>query len=123
VLLAAVPGAHDEAVADARARCAVTECADPLALYDASMAPLDRAVDGLEVAVEALRVAQAALDAWVATGQLPDTGPLCRALGDALAPLAGLLDQAGVDVPPVVAGAGPAVEAICVVVAGRRRTP
>jgi len=121
-IVAIIPGRRDEAIADARTRCAVTQCPDALAIYAEAMAPPDRAVDGLEVAAEALRVAQVAQDAWVASDELPDAGPLCGALGDAVAPLVGLLDEAGAEVPPGIAGAGAVVEVICGVVA-RWATP
>lgn len=112
-LAIAVPRLSSEAISDARTRCAVTACADPLALYAEEMADVDQAVDGLEVAAEALRLAQVAQDAWVASDELPDAGPLCAALGDAVRPLAGLLDEAGVEVPPGIAGAGGVVEIMC----------
>lgn len=121
-LVAIIPDRRDEAIADARARCAVTACPDALALYSEAMAPIDRAVDGLEVAAEGLRLAQVAMNAWVASDELPDAGPLCSALGDAVEPLAGLLDEAGVDVPAGIAGAGGVVSIICGVVA-RWATP
>lgn len=115
-LAAAVPGLSAAAIERTRARCSAG-CDDPLTIYTAEMADVDRAVDGLEVAVEALRTAQVAQDAWVASGQLPDAGPLCSALGDAVEPIAGLLDEAGVDVPEQISGVGAIVGLVCRVVA------
>jgi hypothetical protein len=116
-LVAEIPEQRDAAIAGARTRCAVTLCQDPLVYYDEAMAPLDRAADGLEVAVEALHVAQAAQDAWVASGDLPDTDPLCEALSEGLGTVPDLLDEAGVDVPAGLSGLSGVLDMICGVVA------
>jgi len=122
-LLAAMPTIQERAIVCARERCGgYATCADASTYLGECFAATDAAVDGLEVAAEALHVAQAAQDAWVASDQLPDAGPLCEALGDAVTPVASLLDEAGVDVPPGVSGAGGVVQIICDVVA-RWATP
>ncbi|MFA5153224.1 MAG: hypothetical protein WC554_11735 [Clostridia bacterium] len=116
-LVAAMPRIQERAIECARDRCGYATCADATTYIGECLSRADAAVDGLEVAAEALRVAQVAQDAWVASGDLPDADPLCDALGDAVAPLVGLLDEAGVEVPPGIAGAGAVVEVICGVVA------
>lgn len=114
-IVLAIPAARIEARDDARDRCAMgCTPAEVIGYYDESMADIDRAIDGLEVARDALHVAQGAQDTWVATGALPDTGPLCTALGEAVAPLPSLLDEAGVDLPAEqLAILGPGVTAVC----------
>ena len=116
-LVAAMPTIQERAIECARDRCGYATCADATTYIGECLSRADAAVDGLEVAAEALRVAQVAQNAWVASDQLPDAGPLCEALGDAVTPLASLLDEAGVDVPPGIAGAGGVVQIICDVVA------
>jgi hypothetical protein len=111
-LATAIPGLTEDAIERARDRCS-TSCPDPLALYADEVAPLDRAVDGLEVVAASLRVAQGAQDTWVSTGALPDTAPLCLALGDAVDAMPGLLDECGVDLPPGLDGAGAIVTTVC----------
>jgi len=122
-LVAAMPTIRDRAIACARERCGgYATCADASVYLADCFARADAAVDGLEVAAEGLRLAQVAQDAWVASGDLPDADPLCAALGDAVTPLVSLLDEAGVEVPRGIAGAGGVVEVICGVVA-RWATP
>jgi hypothetical protein len=111
-LAVAVPDLSSAAIERTRARCSAG-CDDPLDVYAAEMGDVDRAVDGLEVAAESLRVAQGAQDAWVASGLLPETGPLCEALGRAVGALPALLDECGVAVPPALASAGTVVELVC----------
>jgi hypothetical protein len=116
-LVAAEPEIRAAAVTCARDACGAVQCPDPTVYIEDCSADADAAVDGLEVAAEALRVAQTAQDAWVASDQLPDAGPICEALGAAINAVPGLLDEAGVDVPPGLSGAGAVVTVICGVVA------
>lgn len=72
------------------------------------------AVRGLEIGRASLEALQAALDTWVATGDLPrEWGPLCAALGRDLSASISLLRAAGVDVPGALDAAGPAVAGVC----------
>ncbi len=96
-------------------------CPDPCSretytdYLDEKLLPLNRAVTGLKVARDACFVAQGTQDAWVASGELPDTAPLCKALGAAVSPVPQLLTDAGVkNVPAEVSAlAGPATELVC----------
>lgn len=72
-------------------------------VYDTKMAPIDRAIDGLEVVHTSLDLSQTVQDAWTASGVLPDTGPLCKALGDGVGKLPPLLDECGVENIPTEA--------------------
>lgn len=72
------------------------------------------AVEGLEIGRASLEALQAALDTFVATGDLPgDWGPLCAALGRDLTTAVRLMRAAGVDVPELLDAAGPAVAGAC----------
>jgi len=56
---------------------------------------------GVKLAQDSLDIAQGAQKVWVATGALPDTGPLCKGLSDAVEPVPRLLKDAGVKGIPV----------------------
>ncbi|MFH1833579.1 MAG: hypothetical protein ABH877_01025, partial [bacterium] len=80
----------------------------------AAMAPWYDATRGLEIAAEALRLAQEGLDIWVDTGALPaGWSGLCVDVGEALASLLELLEACGVDVPELLHRAPPVAEAAC----------
>lgn len=103
----------NRAVLAVQTRCAGGTC-DPVEELRGELEDLYVTVDGLEATWEALAMLQSAAEVWYATDELPDDwGPLCDALGESVAHLVGLLDQLGVNVPGVLAAAGPAVSGIC----------
>lgn len=109
-----------------RAQVAAEEaCADPCsteaftAELDSKLLPVTRAMTGLKVARDSLVVAQGGMNIWIATGELPDTDPLCKDLGDAVGPVPRLLTDAGVKNIPaqVTALAGPTAQIACDMIA------
>lgn len=67
---------------------------------------------------EALLALQAAQDAWVISGDLPDNWPaLCSALGDAVGHLISSIEVAGVDLPAALSVAPGAVSSACSIAA------
>jgi len=106
----------EAAVASVIASCQVDECSEEEAVrrLRAELACWYAAVAGLEITRASLEALQAALDTWVATGQLPgDWGALCVALGRDLSTSVELLRASGVDVPGALESAGPAVAGVC----------
>lgn len=117
IVAAGIPEAGEEAVAAVAAACP-PPCADWRERYREEMAPWARAVEGLEAAHAALLLAQSGLDVWVATGELPGSWTAtCTAAGEAVSALVELLGAVGVEVPAMLAEAGPAVSALCRVAA------
>jgi hypothetical protein len=95
-------------------------CSDFETRYDTEYEPVTKAIKGVKIARDACFVAQGTQDAWVATGSLPDTGPLCKGLADTVGPVPALLSDAGVKNIPseVEALAGPGTQIVCDVVSG-----
>lgn len=93
-------------------------CATFEADYNAAFSKVTAAIKGMKIARDSLHVAQGAQDVWVATGELPDTGPLCDGIGEAVGPLPTLLTDAGVEnIPEQVSKlAGPLATVACDVV-------
>lgn len=117
VVAAGIPEAGELAVTAVAAECP-PPCADWRERYRSEMAPWTRAVEGLEATHAALLLAQAGLDLWVSTGDLPGSwGETCDAAGEAVSALVELLGAVGVEVPAMLAEAGPAVSALCRVAA------
>jgi len=100
-------------------------CPDPCSLgdfathLDEKLLPLSNAVKGLKLAKSSLLIAQGAQDTWVASGELPDTAPLCKGIAEAVTPIPQLLTDAGVkNIPEQVSRlAGPAVNIGCDMIA------
>jgi len=106
----------EDAVDHVLAICSERECSreERLELLRAELASWYAATEGLEVSAAALHTLQAALDTWVATGDLPgDWGPLCVSLGRDLEAAVGLLVAAGVEVPPQLGRSGGLVAGAC----------
>jgi hypothetical protein len=95
-------------------------CPDFDVRYETTFEPVAKAIVGVKVAQDALDIAQGVQNTWVASGLLPDTDPLCKGLGDAVAPVPRLLKDAGVKGVPVEveALAGPGTQIACDVVSG-----
>lgn len=100
-------------------------CPDPCSTedftthLDEKLLPLSNAVKGIKLAKTSLLVAQGAQDIWVATGELPDTAPICKGVAAAVGPIPQLISDAGVKNVPeqVKALAGPAVNIGCDMIA------
>ena len=108
-----IPEAGDAARAAVAAECPAP-CADWSPRYREAMSPWYDATRGLEVAAEALRLAQEGLDIWVDTGALPGGwSALCVDVGESLAALLELLGACGVDVPELLHRAPPVAETAC----------
>jgi len=84
--------------------------------YDARTRAFAQASVAYDVTASALDALQAAQDAWVASGSLPDTWPaLCHALSEGLAALLAAIAAAGVDVPGALSAAPGAAESACTI--------
>lgn len=100
-------------------------CVDPCSTeaftthLDEKLMPMVRALKGVKLAKASLLVAQGAQDVWVATGELPDTDPLCKAVAETVTPIPQLLSDAGVkNIPEQVSRlAGPATQIGCDMIA------
>jgi hypothetical protein len=92
------------------------QCPGGLDHYRDLMQAWEDAVLALEAVSGALHVGQDALDAWVHSGELPQTwGPFCADIGDGVNHLLALLEDVGVDVPAALTQAAPYASSICTV--------
>ncbi|MFA4975037.1 MAG: hypothetical protein WC683_20730 [bacterium] len=88
--------------------------------YEAEFEPVTKAFTGIKIARDSLHIAQGTQDIWVATGELPNTDPLCDGISKTVGPIPRLLTDAGVKNIPseVEAFAGPGSKIVCDIVSG-----
>jgi len=116
-LPAAVERAGDQALA--------AGCNSPQACMDAaqdSLRPWTNAVTGLRHATDTLHVLDDGLSLWIATGALPDWGPVCDEAEAVFGSLLALLATVGLQPPALLSTVAPHVDTACELVVSFARS-
>lgn len=111
----ALPAAFEHAGDQAQAECAGS-CPDPMAIAERILRPWTSAVTGLRHAVDTLHVLQDGLDLWIATGSLPDWGPVCAEAEATFGSLLALLAATGLQPPALLSTVAPHIDTACTLV-------
>lgn len=117
VVAEALPAAVESAGDQASQECAGS-CPDPMAIAVRILRPWTAAVTGLRHATDTLHVLQDGLDLWIATGSLPDWGPICEEAEQTFGSLLALLAAAGLQPPALLSTVQPHISTACELVVG-----
>lgn len=112
----ALPAAVERAGNQASEECAGS-CPDPMAIAVRLLEPWTNAVTGLRHAVNTLQALQSGLNLWIATGQLPDWGPLCTEAEATYGSLLALIAATGLQPPALLSTVAPHIDTVCTTMA------